>query len=134
MRRLLLVLFATLGAVTAGVAGQASLVGLVDLPGPLATALRGVAVPVLPEVPLAVAAPAAVSLGMSAFTMVALRHETDLPLAISGMVVPVVVLLGFGIAVVVDRFSGFSLVESAVGLGLVLFGLVFAKQMIAPEP
>jgi hypothetical protein len=50
------------------------------------------------------------------------------------MIVPVVVLLGFGIAVIVHRFTTFSLVESAVGLGLVLFALVFAKRMIDPEP
>jgi hypothetical protein len=126
MRRLTVALFVTLGLVAAGVAGQAGAVGLLGVPAPLLT--------VVETVPLPVAAPAAVSLGMSGFTMLVLRRETDLPLTISGMIVPVVVFTGFGIAVLVHRYTTFSLVESALGLGLVLFSLVFAKRMIAPEP
>ncbi|TSD15695.1 hypothetical protein DP107_00465 [Haloglomus irregulare] len=126
MRRLTVALFVTLGLVAAGVAGQAGAVGLLAVPAPLLT--------VVETVPLPVAAPAAVSLGMSGFTMLVLRRETDLPLTISGMIVPVVVFTGFGIAVLVHRYTTFSLVESALGLGLVLFSLVFAKRMIAPEP
>ena len=105
---------------------QAGAVGLLAVPAPLLT--------VVETVPPPVAAPAAVSLGMSGFTMLVLRRETDLPLTISGMIVPVVVFTGFGIAVLVHRYTTFSLVESALGLGLVLFSLVFAKRMIAPEP
>jgi hypothetical protein len=119
-----------LALLAVGVAGEAGVVRLLEPPTAVATALAGAAT----TIPLPVAAPAAVSLGMSGFTMVALRRETDLPLVISGMIVPVVVLLGFGIAVIVHRFTTFSLVESAVGLGLVLFALVFAKRMIDPEP
>jgi hypothetical protein len=130
MRSSLVGILGALAVLAIGVAGEASVVGVLEPPMAAATALAGVAA----TVPLPVAAPAAVSLGMSGFTMVALRYETDLPLVISGMIVPVVVLLGFGIAVVVHRFTTFSLVESAVGLGLVLFGLVFAKQMLDPEP
>lgn len=130
MRRSLVGILGALAVLAVGVAGEASVVGLLEPSLAVATTFAGVAA----TIPLPVAAPAAVSLGMSGFTMVALRYETDLPLVISGMVVPVVVLLGFGIAVVVHRFTTFSLVESAVGLGLVLFGLVFAKQMIDPEP
>lgn len=130
MRRSLAGVLGTLTVMAVGVAGEASVVGLLEPSMAAATTFAGVAA----TIPLPVAAPAAVSLGMSGFTMVALRRETDLPLVISGMIVPVVVLLGFGIAVVVHRFTTFSLVESAVGLGLVLFGLVFAKQMIDPEP
>jgi len=126
MRRFVLLTLFALGGIAVGIAGEASVSGLLALPAPLLVVTR--------ELPLAVAAPAAVSLGMSGFTMVALRRETDLPLMISGMIVPVIVFLGFGIAVLVHRFSVFSLVESAFGLGLVLFGLVFAKQMIAPDP
>lgn len=130
MRRSLVGILGALAVLAVGVAGEASVVGLLEPSLAVATTFAGVAA----TIPLPVAAPAAVSLGMSGFTMVALRYETDLPLVISGMVVPVVVLLGFGIAVVVHRFTTFSLVESAVGLGLVLFGLVFAKQMVDPEP
>lgn len=126
MRRLTVALFVTLGLVAVGVAGQAGVVGLLAVPAPLLT--------VAETVPLPVVAPAAVSLGMSGFTMLVLRRETDLPLTISGMIVPVVVFTGFGIAVLVHRYTTFSLVESALGLGLVLFSLVFAKRMIAPEP
>lgn len=130
MRRPLVGILCALTVLAAGIAGEASVVGLLEPPLAVATTFAGIAA----TVPLTVAAPAAISLGMSGFTMVALRRETDLPLVISGMIVPVVVLLGFGIAVVGHRFTGFSLVESAVGLGLVLFGLVFAKQMVDPEP
>lgn len=126
MRRLTAALFVTLGLVAVGVAGQAGVVGLLAVPAPLLTLVE--------TVPLPVAAPAAVSLGMSGFTMLVLRRETDLPLTISGMIVPVVVFTGFGIAVLMHRYTTFSLVESALGLGLVLFSLVFAKRMIAPEP
>lgn len=126
MRRLTVALFVTLGLVAVGVAGQAGVVGLLAVPAPLLT--------VAETVPLPVVAPAAVSLGMSGFTMLVLRRETDLPLTISGMIVPVVVFTRFGIAVLMHRYTTFSLVESALGLGLVLFSLVFAKRMIAPEP
>lgn len=126
MRRLTAALFVTLGLVAVGVAGQAGVVGLLAVPAPLLTLVE--------TVPLPVAAPAAVSLGMSGFTMLVLRRETDLPLIISGMIVPVVVFTGFGIAVLMHRYTTFSLVESALGLGLVLFSLVFAKRMLAPEP
>lgn len=126
MRRFVLSTVLALGGLATGIAGEASLAGLLVPPAPLLT--------VVETVPLAVAAPAAVSLGMSGFTMVALRRGTDLPLVISGMIVPVVVFLGFGIAVALDRFTAFTLLESAVGLGLVLFSLVFAKQMVDPEP
>ncbi|MFB6207184.1 MAG: hypothetical protein ABEJ05_11735 [Haloglomus sp.] len=126
MRKFALLAVVALAGVALGITGQASAVGAVRPPAPLLTAFR--------VLPLPVAAPAAVSLGMSVFTMVALRRETELPLVISGMIVPVVIFLGFGIAVVLDRFTALSLVEGAVGLGLVLFGLVFAKQMIDPDP
>lgn len=84
--------------------------------------------------PFGAASLVAVSLGMSLFTMVALKRETDLPLLISGMIVPVVVALGFGTAVVLQQFSDLSLVQSAVGLGGLLFLLVFVRQMVSPDP
>jgi hypothetical protein len=66
--------------------------------------------------------------------MVALKRETELPLLISGMIVPVVVFVGFGLAVAIHRFTALSLVEAAFGFGLTLFLLVFVKQMVDPEP
>lgn len=126
MRKFTLAVVCALAGVAVGIAGEASLAGLLVVPAPLLTVVR--------EVPLPVAAPAAVSLGMSLFTMVALKRETELPLLISGMIVPVVVFLGFGLAVALDRFTTLSLVEGALGLGIVLFALVFAKRMVDPEP
>jgi hypothetical protein len=126
MRKLGVAAVAALAGVAVGIAGEASLVGLLVVPAPLLAVIR--------RVPLPVAAPAAISLGMSMFTMVALKRETDLPLVISGMIVPVVVFLGFGLAVVLDRFTTLTLVEGAFGLGVVLFGLVFVKQMVDPDP
>jgi hypothetical protein len=126
MRRFVVAVVVTLAGVAVGIAGEASLAELLVMPAPLLTVAR--------QVPLPVAAPAAVSLGMSMFTMVALKHETELPLVISGMIVPVVVFLGFGLAVVLDRFTALTLVEGAFGLGVTLFGLVFVKQMVDPDP
>ncbi|WP_254830323.1 hypothetical protein [Haloglomus salinum] len=126
MRKLGVAAVAALAGVAVGIAGEASLAGLLVAPAPLLTVVR--------QLPLPVAAPAAVSLGMSMFTMVALKRETDLPLVISGMIVPVVVFLGFGLAVVLDRFTALTLVEGAFGLGVTLFGLVFVKQMVDPDP
>ncbi|WP_276261212.1 hypothetical protein [Haloglomus litoreum] len=126
MRKVTLAVVCALTGLAVGIAGEASLAGLLVIPAPLLTVVR--------EVPLPVAAPAAVSLGMSLFTMVALKRETELPLLISGMIVPVVVFLGFGLAVALDRFTALSLVEGAFGLGVVLFALVFTKQMVDPEP
>jgi hypothetical protein len=126
MRKFVLVTVAALAGVAVGIAGEATLAGLVVPPAPLVTLLR--------EVPLPVAAPATVSLGLSLFTMVALKRETELPLLISGMIVPVVVFVGFGLAVAIHRFTALSLVEAAFGFGLALFLLVFVKQMVDPEP
>lgn len=126
MRKVTLAVVCVLAGTAVGIAGEGSLTGLLVVPAPLLTVVR--------QVPLPVAAPAAVSLGMSLFTMVALKRETELPLLISGMIVPVVVFLGFGLAVALDRYTALSLVEGAFGLGVVLFGLVFAKQMVDPEP
>jgi len=126
MRKLGVAAVAALAGVAVGIAGEASLAGLLVAPAPLLAVIR--------QLPLPVAAPAAVSLGMSMFTMVALKRETDLPLVISGMIVPVVVFLGFGLAVVLDRLTALSLVEGAFGLGVLLFGLVFVKQMVDPDP
>jgi hypothetical protein len=126
MRKFTLAVACSLAGLAVGIAGEASVAGLLTVPAPLLTVVR--------EVPLPVAAPAAVSLGMSLFTMVALKRETELPLLISGMIVPVVVFLGFGLAVALDRLTALSLVEGAFGLGVVLFALVFAKRMVDPEP
>jgi hypothetical protein len=35
---------------------------------------------------------------------------------------------------VLDRFTALTLVEGAFGLGVTLFGLVFVKQMVDPDP
>lgn len=126
MRKFGVVAVVALAGVAVGIAGEASVAGLLVVPAPLLTVFR--------QVPLMVAAPGAVSLGMSMFTMVALKRETELPLVISGMIVPVVMFLGFGLAVVLDRITTLSLVEAAFGLGVVLFALVFVKQMVDPEP
>jgi hypothetical protein len=126
MRKFAVVAVVALAGVAAGIAGEASVAGLLVIPAPLVTVVR--------QLPLPVAAPAAISLGMSIFTMVALKRETELPLVISGMIVPVVMFLGFGLAVALDRFTQLTLVEGAFGLGVVLFGLVFVKQMVDPEP
>jgi hypothetical protein len=132
-----LIVFAVAGAgVTAlGLAGFAGVEYVLPAVAPLvAPLLRLLPDPSFEGFPFGAASLVAVSLGMSLFTMVALKRETELPLLISGMIVPVVVVLGFGTAVALQQFSELSLVESAVGLGGVLFLLVFVRQMVSPEP
>lgn len=69
------------------------------------------------------------SVGAGLFTMVALRHETDLPLLVSGMFVPVVVAGGFASASLIQHLLGLSLIESLGLLGVVLFWLTSLYEL-----
>lgn len=75
----------------------------------------------------------AVGFGLSAvvvlFTMAALRYETELPLQVSAMIVPMVVGAGFGGAFVLQRLFGLSLIESLGLLGVVLFWLTALYEL-----
>lgn len=137
MRERELIVFAVsaAGVTGLGLAGFAGFEYVLPAVAPVVTPLlRTLPAPSFEGFPFGVASLLAVSFGMSVFTMVALKRETDLPLLISGMIVPVVVVVGFGIAVLLQRFSSLSLVQSAVGLGAVLFALAFAKQIVSPDP
>lgn len=79
-------------------------------------------------IPLELGVSIGLTVGIGLFTMLALRRETDLPLVVSGMFVPVVVV-GFGTAFLVQDLFGLSLIESLGLLGVALFWLTSLYEL-----
>lgn len=69
------------------------------------------------------------SAGIALFTMAVLRREVGLPVFVSAMVVPVVVGVGFTLAVAIKQFLTVSLLESLGLLGAVLFALTVLYEL-----
>lgn len=80
-------------------------------------------------IPLELGVSIGLTVGIGLFTMLALRRETDLPLVVSGMFVPVVVVVGFGSAFLVQDLFGLSLIESLGLLGVALFWLTSLYEL-----
>lgn len=83
----------------------------------------------MPGIPLQMGIGIGLAAGAGLFTMLALRRETDLPLLVSGMFVPVIVGVGFGSALVLQRLFGLSLIESLGLLGVALFWLTSLYEL-----
>lgn len=68
--------------------------------------------------------------GLSLFVMAVLRHEAQLPLTVSLLFVPVVVGVGFGLAVAIHLYLAVSMLHSAGVLGVGLVGLVVLYEWL----
>lgn len=80
-------------------------------------------------IPLELVVGMGVSAGAGLFTMLALRYETDLPLVVSGLFVPVIIGVGFGFALALQRLFGLSLIESLGLLAVALFWLTSLYEL-----
>lgn len=73
----------------------------------------------------------AIALGIAIVLLIItiLRYEADLPVIVSAMIVPFVVVAGFGAAFVLHRQFQLSLIESLGVLGVALFGLTALYEL-----
>lgn len=90
-----------------------------------------------PALQTAVLETAGVSVALAAFVIAVLRMEVELPLSVCLLVVPSVIGLGFGVAIVLRFWVGLSMLLAAAVLSALVICLVAVYEglaMLASEP